>query len=197
MTMIIRQLAALAGCILLVAMVTGTGCARSGERAASGERTASGEPAASDGVLPDAGVAHGPGTPGCGKVPPATPGETAALSMKVGGLEREYRLHLPAGYDRTTPTSLVLNSHGYTDNAANWESLTGMSDHADEHGYVVVYPQATSFKGELEGSMRVVTSWSDLACSVSGGPDGPTCADDADPFGNDIIWDFFVRNARR
>ncbi len=157
--MIQRYLAPLAGCILFVAMVMSTACTSSSERAA---------PA--------------PGTPGCCKAPPATLGETAALSMEVGGLEREYRLHLPKGYDRARPASLVLNIHGYTDNAAQWESITKMSDHADAHGYVVVYPQATSFKGELDGSMREITSWNDLACSVSTGPDGPTCADDANPY---------------
>ena len=52
------------------------------------------------------------------------------------------------------------------------ESLTWMSRHADKHGYVAVYPQATSFKDPIEGT---VTSWNDLSCNASPGPEGPTC----------------------
>jgi poly(3-hydroxybutyrate) depolymerase/CubicO group peptidase (beta-lactamase class C family) len=105
---------------------------------------------------------------------PAAAGETAAMTIRVGELEREYRLHLPAGYDRSTPTSLVLDIHGYTGDARSEELVTtGMSKHADEHGYIVVYPQATSF---VAGDGTTVTSWNDLACSSSPGPHGPTCS---------------------
>jgi polyhydroxybutyrate depolymerase len=94
------------------------------------------------------------------------------MSMTVGGLEREYRLHLPPDYDQNTPASLVLAFHTYGSNAQNYESLTWMSRHADKHGYVAVYPQSTSFEDSIEGT---VTSWNDLSCNASPGPEGPTC----------------------
>lgn len=49
---------------------------------------------------------------GCGVAAPVAAGETGAFSMTVGDLAREYRLHLPAGYDPDTPVSLVIDIHG-------------------------------------------------------------------------------------
>jgi hypothetical protein len=120
------------------------------------------------------------GTPiaskGCGGTPPLAPGESAARTIQVGDLEREYRLHLPAGFDPSVPAPLVLAIHGYTTTAERLEKeYTSFSQHADEHGYVVVYPQATSF--EVAGNL--ITSWNDLACNASPGPEGSTCTDEA------------------
>jgi polyhydroxybutyrate depolymerase len=93
--------------------------------------------------------------------------------MVVGDLDREYRLHLPTDYDKDTAASLVLNFHWYTGNAEMAERASAMSQHADEHGYVVAYPQSTSFESSRLGT---VTSWNDLACNSSPGPEGPTCS---------------------
>jgi polyhydroxybutyrate depolymerase len=109
---------------------------------------------------------------GCGTAPPAVPGETRVLSMLVDGLEREYRLHLPADYDQATATSLVLAFHWYEGNAQNMESATWTSHHADKHGYITVYPESTSFHNKF----GTHTSWNDLSCSASSGPEGPTCS---------------------
>ncbi len=95
---------------------------------------------------------------GCSTAPPAVPGNTELLLMPVDGLEREYRLHLPAKYDPNTPTSLVLAFHGYGGNARNMESRTWLSSHADKNGYIVVYPQSTSF----DSTRGAITSWNDL-----------------------------------
>jgi polyhydroxybutyrate depolymerase len=114
---------------------------------------------------------------GCGHEPPAVPGETEVLSMLVDGLEREYRLHLPAGYDQNTASSLVLAFHEWQSNARDYESLTWTSRHADEHGYIAVYPQSTSY--EDPAIYGTLTSWNDLSCNASPGPEGPTCSPDA------------------
>jgi polyhydroxybutyrate depolymerase len=126
-------------------------------------------------VLNKAGTGP-PLSKGCGAPPPAVPGETELLSMSVDGLEREYRLHLPEDYDQNTARSLVLAFHTYGSNAQNVESSSWISHHAGKHGYIVVYPQSTSFEDPLEGT---VTSWNDLSCSASPGPEGPTCSPDA------------------
>jgi poly(3-hydroxybutyrate) depolymerase len=69
----------------------------------------------------------------------------------VGELAREYRLRLPAGYDPGTAVPLVLAIHGYTDTAERFESeIPAIGRHADTHGYVVVFPQATGF--EVDGT---------------------------------------------
>jgi len=116
---------------------------------------------------------------GCGVRPPLTPGETAVRTLRVGELERTYRLYLPRGYGSDSASPLVLAIHGYTGTAEALENEdASFSRHADEHDYVVVYPQATGF--EVEGKM--VTSWNDLACNASPGPEGPICTEDADDY---------------
>lgn len=112
---------------------------------------------------------------GCGKGAPTPPGESARRTIEVADLGREYRLHLPTGYDPRTPVPLVLVFHGYTGSAETEDESTSFSRHADAHGYAVVYPQATGFT--LDG--QTITSWNDRACNASPGPEGSTCTGDA------------------
>ncbi len=117
---------------------------------------------------------------GCGAIPPASPGQTVTRTLPHGGLQRSFRLHVPVGYDSAEPAPLVLSFHGYTSTALfNEVSTTGLSDHADQHVYIVVYPQSTAFTAP--GSAQV-TSWNDLSCNASPGPAGPTCSENADPY---------------
>ncbi|MCP3959923.1 MAG: hypothetical protein GY719_18925 [bacterium] len=116
---------------------------------------------------------------GCGTPPPVVPGKSGTVAMRAGGLEREYRVHLPPDYDPGRAVSLVLHFHGYTGTAESTESYTGLSRHADEYGYAVVYPQSTAFVTD-EG--HSITSWNDLAGSASPGPAGPICAETADKY---------------
>jgi len=116
------------------------------------------------------------GSAGCGSESVLTAGESAVLTLQVGELEREYRLHLPPGYDPAKPVPLLLGFHGYTITAERFEKeYTSFSRHADEKGYVVAYPQATGF--EVGGNL--ITSWNDLACNASPGPQGSTCTEGA------------------
>jgi beta-galactosidase len=113
---------------------------------------------------------------GCGEKAPASPGESLARSLEVGDLDREYVLHLPSGYDPAKPVPLVLAVHGYGGNVMKLENdYTGFSHHADANGYVVVYPQATGF--DVGGTS--VTSWNDLGCNASPGPEGSICTEGA------------------
>jgi polyhydroxybutyrate depolymerase len=109
---------------------------------------------------------------------PGPPGATSELTLEHGGLERTYRLHLPTGYDSRQPRPLVLVFHGYTGTSAGIEQYTELSRLADENSFVAVYPQSTGFAA----GNRQITSWNDLAGSASPGPEGPTCAADADPY---------------
>jgi beta-galactosidase len=131
-------------------------------------------------ATPAAGPPTGSGWPrpstGCGNKEPVSPGGSIVRSLEVGKLEREYRLHLPTGYDPASPAPLVLAFHGYTTTANQFETkYNSFSQHADEHGYVVVYPQGSSF----EAGGQLITSWNDLACNASPGPEGPTCTEGA------------------
>jgi polyhydroxybutyrate depolymerase len=61
--------------------------------------------------------------------------------ITVDGKEREYYVHLPPGYDGTTPVPLVLGLHGGGGTAEDFDKLSHMSATADAHGFIAVYPQ--------------------------------------------------------
>jgi polyhydroxybutyrate depolymerase len=53
---------------------------------------------------------------------------------------RSYELHVPPGYDGTTPLPVVLNFHGFTSNGAGQQAGTNMNATADREGFIVAYP---------------------------------------------------------
>jgi polyhydroxybutyrate depolymerase len=130
------------------------------------------------GAAADAPASHRASV-GCGSAPPVSPGASIVTRLRVGDLDREYRLHVPKGYDGATAVPLVVAIHGYTGTAEALETKdASFSRHADAHGYAVAYPQATGF--EVDG--RLITSWNDLGCNASPGPEGPICTEDADDY---------------
>jgi polyhydroxybutyrate depolymerase len=115
----------------------------------------------------------GKGSRGCGLEPPTVVGQTETLYIAFEGLERKYNVHLPPSYDPDNPHSLVLNFHGYNGNAEEEELITSeMSMHADEHGYIVVYPEAYPFD---DGEGGLIFTWNDLTCNNPYNPDQPIC----------------------
>ncbi len=63
--------------------------------------------------------------------------DTPSYTMRSGGLERSYKLHLPAGLPAGAPLVIVL--HGYGGN--NSPGRFGLNATADRHGFAVCYPQ--------------------------------------------------------
>lgn len=61
--------------------------------------------------------------------------------------EREYLCHVPDGASRSAP--LVLAFHGAGSDARAMVDFCGLSELADRHGFIVVYPQGT---GRLPGA---------------------------------------------
>ncbi len=116
----------------------------------------------------------------------AAPGASVDLELAHGGLVRSYRLHLPAGHDSASPAPLWLHVHGYTGSARHSDGWTGLSELSDREGFVLVFPQGTSFEaspdGETGGRTAAISSWNDLACSAPLQPAAPACRADADPY---------------
>ena len=73
---------------------------------------------------------------------PLGPG-THTLTLAVGGLQRSAIVHIPPRYDRTIPMPVVLAFHGGLANADNMVRFSGLSEKADEAGFVAVYPNGT------------------------------------------------------
>lgn len=63
-------------------------------------------------------------------------------SINVGGQMRTYILHIPPGYNSSTPVPLVLVLHGMGGSAESFKDKTGMSAKADRENFIVVYPNA-------------------------------------------------------
>ncbi len=78
---------------------------------------------------------------GCGKPAPFPPGLSENETIRSGGFERMYRLHLPSGYRNTILQPLVLNFHGHGSTATHQEQLTKLSLLADQQDFIAVYPQ--------------------------------------------------------
>jgi polyhydroxybutyrate depolymerase len=78
-------------------------------------------------------------------VPTATPEPTVEAgdferSLMVGGLDREYVVHIPAGLTRSQPVPVVFAFHGYTQERSYMQTQTGFDEIADANGLVVIYP---------------------------------------------------------
>jgi polyhydroxybutyrate depolymerase len=88
---------------------------------------------------------------GCGLAAPVTPGTTAKQSFAVspatneGFTSRTYWVHVPTGYETSRPTALVLVFHGGGGTGIGMEAATGFSPFADQHQFLVVYPQGLPY----------------------------------------------------
>ncbi len=63
-----------------------------------------------------------------------------AGTLTHGGYERTYLVHVPASYEGTQPVPLVIALHGGGGFAENMARTTDFNEAADEHGFIVVYP---------------------------------------------------------
>ncbi len=57
------------------------------------------------------------------------------------GRRRTYRVYVPESYDPAQPTPLVLSLHGFASNAGQQMEFSQWNRVADEHNFIVVYPQ--------------------------------------------------------
>lgn len=94
------------------------------------------------------------------------------------GIEREYFVHVPKRGGENLP--VVVGIHGYTSTATGFAASLGLNRHADEHGYIAVYPQGSHFLARNEqGQSYRVTSWNDLAANLGPKLEGPHCVADS------------------
>jgi polyhydroxybutyrate depolymerase len=134
-----RGWALLLGMLAVVALVAAA-CGGSGSSAPS-TRPPSTAPtpttAAVTATSAGGSVAPAP-SPGCGTA--ATAG-TTTLDQNQGGHQRIAVVHLPTGYQPSSPIPLVLNMHGSQSTALEQEGFTDMDATADQDTFIVVYPQ--------------------------------------------------------
>jgi polyhydroxybutyrate depolymerase len=68
---------------------------------------------------------------------------TVIDSMPFGGVQRTYRLYIPAKYKSTTAVPLVLNLHGLGSNAMQQEAYGDFRPIADTADFILVHPNGT------------------------------------------------------
>jgi polyhydroxybutyrate depolymerase len=72
---------------------------------------------------------------------PHAPG-TTLHRIESGGLDRQYLLYVPKGYDGASPVPLVFDFHGSGSNPEEELQVSGMASAAERHGFVVLLPVA-------------------------------------------------------
>ncbi|HEY4459083.1 MAG TPA: PHB depolymerase family esterase [Pseudonocardiaceae bacterium] len=87
---------------------------------------------------------------GCLRAPNVPVGQTVTQSVESGGVQRTYRIHLPANYHSFIPTPVIMTFGGRNESSTTIESYTGI----DDLNAIAVYPDAmidskgeTSFQG--------------------------------------------------
>lgn len=70
-------------------------------------------------------------------------------TIRVGGLERSYAVHVPGNYTASRATPVILNFHGGGGNPKSERKISMMDQASDRYGFIVVYPQGTGAKGRL------------------------------------------------
>lgn len=65
--------------------------------------------------------------------------------IESGGRLRKYLIYVPESYDPNAPSPLVFSIHGFVQWPAHQQNMSGWNKLADEHGFLVIYPQGTGF----------------------------------------------------
>jgi polyhydroxybutyrate depolymerase len=91
------------------------------------------------------------------RVQASTPTGTLQASIEVGGLIRNYLIHVPTGYAGGTPLPLIFVLHGATQSPRSAEEMSAMSTKADQQHFLAVYPSGT-------GRLNDVPTWNAGNC---------------------------------
>lgn len=77
---------------------------------------------------------------GCAGAPPSP---DSWHQIAVGGVDRNYLVHVPPGLDPNHAPAIVLSFHGGGGRPIGEAYITKMNPVADRHGFIVVYPEGT------------------------------------------------------
>lgn len=86
----------------------------------------------------------------------------ATWKIAVSGVDRELDVHVPASYDPTKPTPIVLDFHGFTSDKGQQKILSRMIAKSDDAGFIAIHPLGTG----------VSRSWNAGACCGTAASEG-------------------------
>ncbi len=81
----------------------------------------------------------------------ASVAQTVTGSFTYDGLLRDYRVHLPPGYNSFENLPLVFNLHGFGSNAIQEEAYTQLDQVADTARFIAVYPNGVNNTWDISG----------------------------------------------
>lgn len=81
-------------------------------------------------------------SPGCGKEVPSGISAGSSQNLTLPGTDRQYRLHIPANYDKNTPTPLYFSFHGATRDMLEQEDLSQFSNPQFNPNGIAIYPDS-------------------------------------------------------
>jgi polyhydroxybutyrate depolymerase len=96
---------------------------------------------------------------------------TFSLTLPAGGVQRTVIVHVPLGYRSGAAEPLVLNLHGSGSTAAGQRAATEMDATADQHRFIVAYPQGAIRYGKGY-------AWNVPGVPLAGGKNPPSHAAD-------------------
>jgi polyhydroxybutyrate depolymerase len=76
------------------------------------------------------------------RLPPLEPGNYS-FSLRYGGIDRTWLVHVPPQATAHAPLPMVLNFHGAGSNGKQEETYSKMDAAADRDGFIAVYPNGT------------------------------------------------------
>jgi polyhydroxybutyrate depolymerase len=127
--------------LLLALTSIAAGCRRGGSGVTNASKTAHASSAstasATTPVAPNAAA-----TATCETPLPHAAGDASA-TLRSGGLDRAYLLHVPPSYDGTRRMPLVLTLHGFGSNGRQQAVYSGFPAKGDREGFIVVSPDGT------------------------------------------------------
>ncbi len=108
-----------------------------GSKASTAATVTPGAPAASATPGGDGGQS---GSEACAPARTHQPGASSE-TLSFEGVEREYRLHVPASYEGDQTVPLVFNLHGLGSDADEQDRYSQLPAKADEEGFILVTPE--------------------------------------------------------
>jgi polyhydroxybutyrate depolymerase len=99
--------------------------------------------------------------------PTPVPSSSAAIDTSATGEQtvrlgdRPFRLYVPTSYDAAQPLPLVLGLHGFTSRSAELNLYFGLSNEAEERGFLLALPDGTA-----DSSGRQFWNATDFCCDL-------------------------------
>ncbi len=87
---------------------------------------------------------------------------SAALAQTIDAGRGELPLTVPAGYDASEPTPLIVLLHGYTSSGMRTDNNWGISELADDYGFLFIAPNG---EREPAGDQNPYWNASDACCN--------------------------------